>query len=281
MKTNKNVLRMIVIAALLGAVDYGFAAEPDQKFQGFKLQGYADDGQKAWDVDGETADIIGTKIKLNNVVANSYGEQKVNLTAEKGSIDQVSSEMHLEKDVVITSETGAQLVTDSLNWDRNKDLVTTKDDVLITDKGFSVTGTGMKAQPGLKNAEIHEDVTVLMMPEPTDPDGKTVTITCDGPMIVDQGKSMATFEKNVVAVRGDQTLKADRMELYFDGETKKIQDLICLGHVEIVQGENQTFADKAVYKANEQKLVLSGRPKLIMLTEDNDAFKNFGDEESR
>lgn len=254
------------------------AGGEDQKFQGFNLQGYSDNGEKSWDVNGDTADIKGSEIKLSNVNANSYGNEKVNVTAQNGTINQTSGEMRLEKDVVMTSEKGTQLMTDSLDWNRQTDLVKTKDDVLITDdeKGMTVTGTGMEAHPGLKSAKIEEDVTVRVNTEPKDKDPKFVTITSDGPMTLDQAKSMAVFEDNVVAIQTDRTLKADRMEIYFDSEKNAIKEMICIGNVEIVQGENQTFADRATYKAAEQRLILSGRPKLIMQTENKNGLAAFG-----
>ena len=253
------------------------ASEPAQNFQGFNLQGYGEGGQKTWDVNGDTANIDGSKVNLSNVNANSYGEQKVNVTAQTGMINQTTGEMNLNKDVVITSESGAQIMTDSLNWDRNKDLVSTKDNVIITDKDLTVTGKGLEAKPGLKNAKIQEDVAVTVNTNPKVPSASSkVTITSDGPMLMDQTKSMAVFEDNVVAIQGDRTLKADRMEIYFDSEKNTLSEIICTGDVEVIQGENQTFAQKAVYKASEQRLILSGRPKLIMETEGENGFSAFG-----
>ena len=40
--------------------------------------------------------------------------------------------------------------------------------------------------------------------------------------------------------------------------------MVCTGHVSIIHGENTTYSDKAVYKADEKKLTLEGQPKLIM-----------------
>lgn len=273
-----NILSLIlIIGVIVAGVDPAHANEAGQQFQGFNLQGYTDDGKKAWVVNGDKADILGSDIKISNVDAESYGDQKVNLTAETGTINQISGNIHLEKDVVITSEQGAQLLTDSLDWSRNEDLVETDDDVVITNQGLTATGKGMKARPGLKTAQIHEDVTVTMDTAPKAADPKTVTITCDGPMVIDQAKAVATFETNVVAVQEDQTLSADRMEVYFDETNQKIKELICLGHVVIVRGENKTFAEKAVYNGAEQKLVLSGRPKLILVTGGSGAITSIGD----
>lgn len=274
MKTIFLILLAPVIVLNAGG---GRADDSGQQFQGFNLQGYTDEGKKAWVVNGDTADISGSDIKISNVDAESYGDEKVNLTAETGTIDRASGNIHLEKDVVITSERGAQLLTDSLDWSRNDDLVETNDDVVITNQGLTATGKGMKARPGLKTAQIHEDVTVTVDTQPKAADAKTVTITCDGPMVIDQAKALATFEKNVVAVQDDQTLTADRMEMYFDETNQKIKEMVCIGHVVIVRGENKTFAERAVYSGAERKLVLSGRPKLILVTEGSSAITSLGD----
>jgi len=262
---------------LLGTGVLYAADEPEQKFHGFNLQGYDETGEKAWNVNGDTADIIGNEVILSNVDANTFGEQKVNVTAKTGIVDQVSGKMRLEEDVVITSEDGKKLTTDSLDWNRNEDLVTTDDDVMITDERMVASGTGMRARPGLKTAKINEDVTVIIETEPEkEAESKTVTVTSDGPMIIDQAKSLATFEDNVVAVQADRVLKADRMEIYFDEKMNAVKEMICLGHVEIEQGENKSFADKAVYNAASQKLTLLGRPKLILLTEGDSLFAASG-----
>lgn len=268
---------MMMISCICAGMSY--AAEPgqQQQFDGFNLEGYKDNGQKAWVVNGDQADIHGSQIDISNVDAETYGDEKVNLTAKTGMIDQTNGNIHLEKDVVITSETGAQLTTDALDWHRNEDLVKTEEGVVITDKGMTATGTGMDAHPGLKTAQIHEDVTVTMQTQPDQAQPGTVTITCDGPMSIDQAQSMAVFQDNVVAVQEDQTLTADRMEIYFDEEKKQIKEMICIGHVVIVRGENKTFADRAVYNGSDRKLVLTGRPKLILVTEGNNVFTSVGD----
>lgn len=250
-------------------------AQSEQKIQGFNLQGYNDAGDKAWDVNGTTADFKGQEITLSNVDANSYGEEKVNLTAEKGTINQTSGDMRLEKDVMITSERGMQMMTDSLNWNRKDDLVTTQDGVVITDKNMMVKGTGMKASPGLNSAEISQDVTARVNTEPKKDNGRIVTITSDGPMMIDQVKLTATFDDNVVATQGDRMLKADRMIVHFQPDMKGITDMICIGNVEITQGENKTYAEKATYESATQKVTLSGRPKLIMETDKDNGIAAF------
>src|SRR3989338_2643445 len=143
----KNRVFPLLLIVMMGAGGVARAGEPGQQFEGLNLKGYTQDGKKSWTVNGDNADILGDKIKISNVAGESYGDEKVNLTAGIGTIDQASGIIHLEKDVVITSERGTQMTTDSLDWSRNEDLVRTKDDVLITDKDMTMTGKGMEAHP--------------------------------------------------------------------------------------------------------------------------------------
>ncbi len=274
----KSILTFIIL--FIGGMTLG-AEENAQQFEGFNLSGYSNAGQKSWDVKGDTADIMGNIIKLTNIVANAYGDEQMNVTAKTGTIDQVSGNMHLEQDVVITSETGAKLTTDSLDWSKEKDLVTTDDKVKLIDKQIEATGTGAMAHPNLKTAQMNEDVTVKVNTETENVDNKVVTITCDGPMEIDQAKQQAVFNNNVKAVQAGRELKADRMEIYFDQTNNQIKEMVCIGNVSITQGENTTYAEKAVYRAEDQKLILSGRPKLILLTEGKNGITAFGNEGSR
>ncbi len=252
-----------------------YSQEAPQQFEGFNLQGYTDSGEKSWDVKGDTADILGNIIKINNVDANRYGDEQVNLKAKHGVFDRSSGHIHLENNVIITAQSGAQLKTNSLDWEKDKDLVTTDAPVTITDKGMVANGIGLKAQPGLKTAQMNKDVTITVNPEPEKKDSQTVTITSDGPVEIDQKFNKAIFNKNVVAVQNDRTLKADLVEVYFDPETKQIKQMICTGHVLIIQGGNSSLSDKAVYNADDQKLILTGRPKLIMVTQGSGGIASF------
>lgn len=250
----------------------------DQKFQGFNLEGYNDDGQKSWDVTGETADVVGSQIKIKKVDANAYGDQNMNVTAETGVIDQQSGAMRLERDVTITNQEGAQMVTDTLQWDRAKDTVTTDDKVVISDDKMVISGKGMDAHPSLKSASIREDVraTVSTASDTEAREVDKVVITSEGPMVIDQTKSMAIFRDNVIAIQTDRTLKSDVMEVYFNPDMKGVDRIVCLGNVRIEQGDNQTYADRATYDGKTKKLTLSGRPKLILSTEGENGFASFG-----
>ena len=258
------------------------AEESAQQFEGFNLSGYGEGNKKTWDIKGQRADILGDNIKVTDIIANAYGEEQTILTAKYGTLDKVTGKIHLEKDVVITTDSGVKMTTDALDWDRNNDLVKTDSQVVLNREGMTAIGTGATGHPNLKIAQLNEDVTVKIdTKKPEDPEGSTVTITCDGPVEVEYDKQRAVFNNNVVAIEGDRKLIADKMELFFDTVSKQIKEMICTGHVSITQGGNTTYSDKATYNAVEKKVTLSGSPKLILYTQEKSDTLPFGEDSSK
>ena len=259
---------------LIGFVDANTKEEAvQQQLEGFNLNGYNNNGQKTWEVNGDKADISEDKIKVTNVDANFYGKEKANLTSKVGTIDKVTGKVHLQDDVVITSERGTKMKTDSLDWNRNQNLISTKDVVEITDKQGVVTGEGLTAHSDLKQASLNKDVkAVINTSSKTNKSGtndsQKVTITCDGPMQMDQLHFHAIFNDNVVALEEStgRELYADKMDVWFDDKKKRIKKVICKGNVKAVQGGNATYSEEMVYTGDDQQLVMTGRPKIVFDT---------------
>ncbi|MFA6379453.1 MAG: LPS export ABC transporter periplasmic protein LptC [Candidatus Omnitrophota bacterium] len=261
-------LFIIVLFGVLFSFQFSFAQETGQQLEGFNLVGYGEGGDKSWDVKGTTATIEDKEINITNVDANAYGQEDMNVTAKTGRIDKDKGDMRLEKDVVVTTQTGTKMLTDSLDWQKKEDLITTQDDVTILRENMKAVGKGITAHPGMKQAQLNQDVVVEYTPNPDDEMKDMITISCDGPMEVDYAGQTAVFHDNVIALQGDRKLMADEMQLYFDSEKKQIKEMICIGNVLIVQGENTSFSDKAVYQAGEKKIKLYGRPKLLLYMND-------------
>lgn len=252
-----------------------FSQTPEiaQKIEGFNLEGYSESGNKSWDIKGDKADIVGNQVAVSNVDANSYGDEDMNLTAKRGTINKVTGDVTLNQDVVITAERGSVMKTDSLEWQRQKDLVRTDDPVTLEDKSMRVQGIGMEAHPSMKDATLKSDVQADIQAESGSHLNNRIQITSDGPMELDQATMTAVFTVNVVAIEPatGRQLKADRMEVLFDDQTKKIKQITCTGNVEVQQGNNTTHSESLVYRADDQKMIMTGRPKLILDPGDNNA----------
>lgn len=276
------------------------AGESDQQISEFSLSGYGEKGKKSWDLSGESADIFTEVVKLKTVVGNLYGEQEdIKLTADAGDFNKTDGKVHLEKNVVITTTTGTRLTTDSLDWDRKNQLVTTNDKVNIERENMVTTGTGAVGQMALKQVSLQKDVKVDILPQDkggssVDVKEKTV-ITCDGPLEIDYEKNIAVFNNNVHVKRPDSDIYSDKMDVYFipdanedkaskDNEPEKtpgfmgakIDKIIARGNVKVMKQDNISYSDEAVYSALDKKLVLTGRPKLILYSTEglNASFGN-------
>ena len=259
-----------------------------QQINGFSLSGYGERGKKSWDLSGKTANIFNDLVKMDKVVGNMYGPQdNINLTSDKGDFNKAEGKVHLQDNVVITTTSGARLTTNSLDWDRKAQFVSTKDPVNIQKDNTTVVAIGASGQTNLKKVALEKDVRLDIdqagkdKSAPPDPKNKII-ITCDGPLEIDYDKNIAVFENNVKVERPDSVIYSDRMDVFFlpgkksEGKDKegggsfgamggsKIDRIVARGNVKVVRGQNTSFSQEAVYSAQDQKLILSGRPKLVI-----------------
>lgn len=282
----KSVYGLWFMVFLLTALCYAtekIEEQSDQQISDFSLAGYGEKGKKTWDLSGKSADIFTEVVKLYEIVGNLYGkEEDVNLTAEKGDFNKVNGSVHLEQNVVITTSTGTKMTTESLDWDRKNQFLTTDDIVNIQKENMITIAKGLKGEPNLKKIALEKEVKVDINPiiqETTagiNTKDKT-TITCDGPLEIDYEKNIATFNNNVKVDRPDSVIYSDKMDLYFKQSKDKteqdesasimgakIDKIVCRGNVKVLHGENTSYSDEATYLSSEKKLILTGRPKLII-----------------
>lgn len=287
--------------------------ESDQQISDFSLAGFNDQGKKSWDLAGKSADIFDNVVKLKDVKGNLYGaSENVKLKADRGDFDKKEGKVHLEKDVVITTSSGAKLTTNSLDWDRKNQIVNTKERVNIEKETLVATATGATGHPNLSKVSLEKDVQVEVSPAKTEEQkgksGKTI-ITCDGPLEIDYDKNIATFKNNVKVDNQDALMYSDTMDVYFAKSEKvkdagtpvadvkatnakvadakaadvkatdakavdakssspltnsKIEKIFARGNVKIVKGENVSYSEEATYTGADKKIVLTGKPRLIL-----------------
>jgi len=257
-----------------------------QEMSDFSLSGFGDKGKKSWDVAGKSADIGTEVIKLNDIVSNFYGAQdNVRLTAENGDFNRREGNIHLQDDVVMTTTSGARMTTDALDWDRKQQIVQTDRAVKVEKSNMVITGQGAKGFPDLNKLNLDKDVRVRIDEAPASEAAKNglqkIVITCDGSLQVDYKKNIATFNDNVRVVTADGVITGDQMELFFKSQGaadvparanlddisaagSKIDRILARGNVTITRGPNISHSDEATYSAMENKITLSGRPKLII-----------------
>ena len=275
---------IISILLILNLSLYCFAAEnPEQEVGNFSLVQYKEGGDKKWTLNGKSAQVEENNVKIDEVSAVAFGEDTaIKLKAKDGNFEKEEQVMHLENNVVVKSTDGTTLTTDSLKWDAQTKNVFTDSAVRIKKSDFEVSGTGAVCNVEDKTAELKKDVTATMTTSVSDSsnsaDGllsvlkqgeRHTTITCDGPLDINYKKYQATFLNNVKIedVQGD--IFADRIDVYFNQATRRIKSIVANGNVRIVNGENVTYSEKAVYLVEQGRLVLPQRPKLVIQSNTN------------
>jgi LPS export ABC transporter protein LptC len=229
-----------------------------EQIRSFSISGFSESGKKAWEAQGKTANIFADVINLADVNADSYSQEvKVNLKADEGVFDRKTNSLQLKKNVVVVTDEGTNLTTDSLSWDADQEKVFTEDHVFIERKDMDIEGTGASAKPDLKIAKLENDVVV----KPKDP---PAIITCDGPLEVDYANNIAYFYNNVKLDDTKTKIDTDKAIAYFDPKSRSLTKVFCQGNVKIVRGEDITYAQELTYLPQEGRVLLTGKPKIVI-----------------
>jgi len=243
----------------------------EQEASMFSLTGYTTGGKKKWEIGGDSVRIFAktNEVELDNMSARIWGkdDQYVNLTSDIGSFNRKTEVAHFKRNVIVTNEEGMQLKTDYLDCETKSQAVDTDAYVEIERENFKAEGFGLKGRQQLSQVQLNEDVRVEITDE-KDKGGVPVVITCDGPLEVDYNANIAHFNENVWVNTEQGDIFADKMDVYIDREEQKLIRIICTGNVRVDQGGNKTFSHKAVYLAEEGRVILTGEPKLVIYAED-------------
>lgn len=275
---------------------------PDEMLSGFSVSGYGKGGKKQWDLEGKSADIQTEEIKLTDVTSKVYGkDMNLTIVADQGSLNRVDNNVHLENNVVATTEDGATVACDYLDWDSGGQKLSSDSPVQIKRGMMEAKGTGLIGQPALNYVELKKDVTVKIsppaqeeseplaredsLPQPpassileniaAKPQAPPTIITCSGPLEVAYAKNLAIFQGDVKVSDSRGEIIADRMEVYFTTKAQGqsqiqgmegmgIEKVVATGDVEIHRAGNVTFSQEAVYDTNSGKLTLTGQPRLVI-----------------
>lgn len=86
------------------------------------------------------------------------GRRSSTLTADRGTIDEQSHDMSAAGHVVVVSDRGGTLTTDSLQWIEQANRIRTDAPVRISTEKDVITGIGFEADPNLEHWEITRNV---------------------------------------------------------------------------------------------------------------------------
>ncbi len=235
----------------------GAANGLEQKVLSFTIDGRSPKGVKQWHLEGNSAEIIGEDIHLNDLTAIAYGEETtVNLTSDKGVYNKDKGEVELIGDVNVTSDAGFTLKTERAKWSQVTKEIFTDEIVHITGKGVSASGKGGMANSERKIAVLREQVLVTMEP--------STRVNCDGRLEVRYDENTAVFHDNVKVADKDGKLFSDKLTVNMDPETKKLAMVVAEGNVKVKRGNSYTMSEKAIYTDSTRHAQLIGKPRVVI-----------------
>lgn len=78
----------------------------------------------------------------------------------------------------------------------------------------------------------------------------------------DNKKNVVKFTGNVVAKRGDLTIRSKSISVIYDKTNKKVMEIVADGDVRINQGNKKARGEKAVFMNSPDKIILTGNPRV-------------------
>lgn len=230
-----------------------------QRIFSFSFTKYTSEGQREIEIEGDSADILSNTVQLMNVMAKAYAEEvPVTVTADRGEYDKKNNKIHIEQNVVATTDDGTRLVTESLDMHPTEHIVETDLPTQVKRDNINVEGTGARADTRLKKVKFQKNVTVVVQNAEDKEVGPT-TITCDGPLVVDYEKNIAHFKDNVVAQDSRGKLTSDTMDVYYSRVSRRVSKIVAAGDVVIENPDgNKTYSDSVIYLADEGRIILGG-----------------------
>ena len=176
-RRRKRVLLVAVLAALAalvlscGGKDEGrttitTADVPDQEFSDFKTV-ESDSGLVRWILKAPVARVYNARKLLVTdspriEFFDEYGMLTSVLTSEKGEYNQVTHDLTALGNVVVTSQEGYVLESESLVWVESLGQIHSEDFVKFTKGADVLTGYGLRGDPALRDIEIQRNVKAFL-----------------------------------------------------------------------------------------------------------------------
>lgn len=118
--------------------------------------------KKEWELEADLTEIFNTEqtTLLKHVKLKFFPENRkvVTVVANEGKFNNETKNMEVSGDVVVSSEEGYSLKTNSLKWTSSKKIIETDDPVEISKEGLNIKGKGLFSALDENRLEIKNNV---------------------------------------------------------------------------------------------------------------------------
>jgi LPS export ABC transporter protein LptC len=262
--------RFILIFGVFLSVSLTVTGFDQQRIKDFFLTDYnKETNHEDWEIAGRVAFIFNDFMDVDLMKSKYFTKDDViYMRSLLARITKSSMDIFLKGDVHVTNKDGMTLISNTLVWKNASRQIDTKDPVKVTAKELIINARGMHAEVIPRTADFFKDVRTIFVDDKTK---EATVITCDGPLNLDNKKGRAIFHNNVVMDNNQGKVYSQKATAFIDMDQKKLVKIVCVIDVKMEKDKNTSFAQKAVYYANKDALVLTGKPQIVYYPEDKKA----------
>lgn len=146
------------------------AAVPELEIVDYESYGYKE-GRRNWRLRAEKTEVYSAQkktifYKFNLINYRENGHFLNQISADRGVRNDENENIHLKGNVHAENDEGTKLLSESLYYNKQKELVTSKDEVtIIRPNGDKLIGKGLRADVGLKKIELLSNVRGIRNPQ--------------------------------------------------------------------------------------------------------------------
>ena len=198
----------------------------DQQLQKFRLTGFDEKGKTFWNLEGDAAKI------------------------------DPSQTVFLDQNVTLKLRDNTVVKTDHVQWSQSNGLLKTNSLVFVDHQNTKIKGVGAVGKPGESFIQLNRNVEMII--------NRTTRLVCDGPMKVFYKNNQLIFYRNVRVTDERGVLKANRMDVYFDPNQRKVTQIVAIGNVVIERGTDTTHSRRCIYTLATGSIRLEGNPEITL-----------------
>ncbi len=215
-------------------------AEPQikQEVYAFKVEGFDENRKVQWELEGESANVVLDEINIRDLRGIYYGDDATfTIFADSAVYNKKTQDIELKDNIVGKTSDGGELVTDYAKWNAKNEEITTDSYVIIKRQNRVCMGRGLVTRPRLKRVTFRKEIEVDIAPDKK--------IICSGPFEIDHEKNVAIFNNNVKIIDKESETFADRLTVYLNPDTNKVERVVTEGNVRIVhRGDIEDMGNK-------------------------------------
>ena len=197
-----------------------------QIIERFELEGFDEKGDRLWELQGDYAHMT----EANHVF--------------------------IEKDVLLTLMQKTVVEADKVYWQSDKSRFITNRPVKITHDTLEVEGKGALGKLDDRFLQLNQSIRMFLE--------NGAVITCHGPLKIYLQEERLVMYRNVMVIDERGAVFADRMDVFFDPDARKIKKIVARENVRIQRDDDVTYAEVAIYDTETQSVRLEGEPEIVV-----------------